>query len=211
MAKSSLTVPEVREMMLRVAQGMIDNEPMLTDADCAVGDGDHGTGIKRGFTAVKEKLEATEFESVSKVLGTTGMALISSMGGASGAVFGTFFRNGSKALAAEDVFDSAGLAQFLSAGLEGVMARGGARPGDKTMIDALDPAARRAGELAEAPLSEALAAALETADKGVEASRDMVATTGKARALGDRSLGHPDPGAISMSLILKFMSAYASS
>jgi dihydroxyacetone kinase-like protein len=190
---------------------MIASEAVLTDADRAIGDGDHGVGIERGFRAARERLLQEGPENAGALFLAVGTALVSSMGGASGAVFGTLFRSGGKALADSEVFDTAGLAAFLSAGLEGVMQRGGAKPGDKTLIDALEPASLRAGECAAegAGLAVALEGAVQAAQEGKERTRDMVATTGKARALGERSLGHPDPGALSLCLILRFMQDYA--
>lgn len=208
MAKESLTTEETVEMLMHVCDGMIASEPVLTDADREIGDGDHGVGMQRGFTAAKEKLEGGGIESPSKAFSNLGMALVTSMGGASGAIFGTLFMQGGKEIGDAETFTSAGLAAFLKTGLVGVMERGKAKPGDKTVIDALDPAATRAAEVTELPLHEALEKIGNAAEDGKEASRDMIATTGKARTLGERSLGHPDPGAISMTLILRFMSEY---
>ena len=137
MAKDQLSKEQVQEMLLLVAERIIGAEQQLTDADRNLGDGDHGLGMTRGQTAVKEKLTGAEFPSVDKVFTTAGMAMISSMGGASGAIFGTVYRGGGKALAGCESFGSAELATLLKAALEGVMERGGAKPGDKTMIDAL--------------------------------------------------------------------------
>jgi dihydroxyacetone kinase-like protein len=133
---------------------------------------------------------------------------MAAVGGASGAVFGTLFRGGARNLAGRQVFDAAALADLLGDGLEAVKDRGRAQPGDKTMVDALEPAADRAREWVDTPLVEALAATVEAARLGMESTRDMVATVGKAKTLGERSLGHPDPGAISTYLILKFMAEY---
>ena len=204
--KEQLTLDETVEMLRHVCDGMIASEPVLTDADRAIGDGDHGLGMQRGFKAAREKLDAGGFETIDKVFSGIGMALISSMGGASGAIFGTFFRNGGKAIAGCAAFGGAELASFLETGLEGVKSRGGAKGGDKTVIDALEPAA--ASAKGKPALSEAVEAAADAAEEGKEKTRDMVATTGKARTLGERSLGHPDPGAISATLILRFMGEY---
>ena len=138
-----------------------------------------------------------------------GMAMMSSMGGASGAVFGTLFRKGSKALKENETFDAAGLAEFLKAGTEGVMSRGGAKPGDKTMVDALQPAQEAAHLSSDKPLAEALADAAQAAEAGREASKDMIATMGRAKTLGDASIGHPDAGACSVAIILRSMATFA--
>ena len=195
----------VKAMLLHAAQKIIDNEPLLTDADRALGDGDHGLGMKRGMEAVIEKLEEGEFESPEKVFGAMGMAMMSSMGGASGAIFGTVFRSGGKALAGREELDAQGLSDLLNAAVEGVMKRGGAKPGDKTMVDALHPAAEKAKEVTGESLGDALKAVAEAAESGKEASRNMIATMGRAQTLGEQSIGHPDAGACSVAIILGAM------
>ena len=209
MAKTSLSTEQTRDMMLQVADAIIEAEPILTDADRALGDGDHGTGMKRGMTAVKEALDGQEFESVDKVLGGVGSAMMSSMGGASGAIFGTLFRTGGKAAKGEATLESAHLGPILTSGLEAIMKRGGAKPGQKTMIDALDPAATMAAEVSDLPINEALAAIAEAAEAGKEASTAMKATMGRAKTLGEKSVGLPDAGAISVAVIFVAMRDYA--
>ena len=207
MPKSSLNKDEVKAMLLLVADRIIAAEPMLSEADRNLGDGDHGLGMERGMNAVKEKL-APGVESVEKAFAATGMAMMSSMGGASGAIFGTLWRNGGKALAGRDSFDAQGLADLIKAGLEGVMARGGAKPGDKTMIDALHPAMLKAQEVVGLPLNEALTAVAAAAEAGREASKAMIATMGRAKTLGEQSIGHPDAGACSVVVIFDAMRDY---
>lgn len=207
MPKSTLTKDEVQAMLMLVADRIIENEPMLSEADRNLGDGDHGLGMKRGMEAVKEKL-ASGVESVEKAFANTGMAMMSSMGGASGAIFGTLWRNGGKALSGREVFDAQGLADLIKAGLEGVMARGGAKPGDKTMIDALHPAMLKAQEVAGQPLHEAITAVAQAATDGREASKAMIATMGRAKTLGEQSIGHPDAGACSVVVIFDAMREY---
>ncbi len=209
--KDHLTADQVGEMLLLVADRIIAAEPELTDADRNLGDGDHGLGMQRGLTAVKEKLEGAELASIDKVFTTAGMAMISSMGGASGAIFGTVFRAGGKAVAGAETFGSPELATFLQAALDGVMQRGGAKPGDKTMIDALHPAAEKAAEATGESLADAMAAVAAAAAAGRDASRDMIATMGRAKTLGQRSLGHPDAGACSVAIILAAMRDYLAS
>ena len=197
-----LDMSAARSMFLHMAKEMVAAKEILTKADQAIGDGDHGIGMARGFEAVEEKLANQEFSSLDLLLKTTGMALISSIGGAAGAIFGTFFRAGSKNLAECTSFDAEALAKMLEDGLAAVQARGGAKPGDKTMIDALAPAAQAAAAIRNGSLMEAANAAAQAARDGMEKTRGMTARTGKAKTLGERSLGHPDPGAISMTLIL---------
>ena len=210
MGKQSLTVDETVAMMASVADKIIESEPILTDADRALGDGDHGVGMERGMNAVKEKLAAGGFASVDKVFMAVGMAMMSSMGGASGAIFGTLFRGGGKAIGAQENLDAAGLRQLLDAGCEGVMTRGGAKPGDKTMIDALDPARQRAAEVEGGSLDAALDAVAAAAEAGRDASEGMIATMGRAKTLGEGSLGKPDAGAVSVAIILRQMADFAS-
>lgn len=207
MPKSSLTKDEVKAMLLQVADRIIEAEPMLSEADRNLGDGDHGLGMARGMTAVKEKL-AGDVESIEKAFANTGMAMMSSMGGASGAIFGTLWRNGGKVLAGRDTFDAKGLADLVKAGLDGVMARGGAKPGDKTMIDALHPAMLAAQEVTSEPLDKAITTVAAAAEAGRDASKAMIATMGRAKTLGEQSIGHPDAGACSVAVIFNAMRDY---
>ncbi len=211
MAKESLSPNECRDMLLAVADKIIESEPILTDADRALGDGDHGIGMERGMKAVKEKLEGQDFDSIDKPFTTMGMAMMSSMGGASGAVFGTLFRAGGKALAEAESLGAAQVAAFFTAAAEGVQKRGGAKPGDKTMVDALVPAAEKAEEMKSESLATAIAAVAEAAEAGKVASEDLIATMGRAKTLGERSLGKPDAGAVSVSIIVATMSDYVAS
>ncbi len=208
MPKTSLTPNEVKDMLLLAAERIIAAEPALSEADRNLGDGDHGLGMQRGMTAAKEKLLEGEIASVDKAFSTVGMAMMSSMGGASGAIFGTFFRNGGKALAGRDSLDAAGLAAFLQAGVDGVKQRGGAAVGDKTVVDAMQPAAEKAAEVTGQSLPEAVAAVHEAALGGLEASKNMIAKFGRAKTLGEACLGHPDAGALSVTVILGAMKDY---
>ena len=208
MGKPQLSLEETGAMFVHVSDRMVESKDLLTQADKAIGDGDHGVGMARGFEAVREKLEGATFTALDDLLKAVGMALITSVGGAAGAVFGTFFRGGAKRLSGQRAFDSEALSLMLMDGLDAVKARGKARPGDKTMVDALEPAALKSQELTSAPLVESLVAVTEAAKEGMEATKDMVANVGKAKTLGQRSLGHPDPGAVSTYLILKYMTEY---
>ncbi|MCP5559224.1 MAG: dihydroxyacetone kinase subunit L [Verrucomicrobiaceae bacterium] len=201
---------QVRLMMLKVADAIIDAEAMLSQADRDLGDGDHGLGMKRGMEAVKVQLEKLDPSSVEQVFVTVGTAMMSSMGGASGAIFGTVYRAGGKALAGKSHLTAEGMALFLQAALEGVMKRGGAKPGDKTMIDALHPAAVKAQECVAMPLSESLSAIANAAEDGKEASKAMIAQFGRAKTLGEACIGFPDAGACSVTIMLSTMRDYAS-
>ncbi len=205
MAKETLSINETRDMMVAVANKIIESEPILTDADRALGDGDHGVGMERGMNAVKEALELQEFPSVGKVFMAVGMAMMSSMGGASGAVFGTLFRSGGKSIKDAEALGASELVTFFKDGTEGVMTRGGAKPGDKTMVDALLPAAEAGEKAAAATVLGAAAAIAEGAEAGKEASKDMIATMGRAKTLGEKSLGKADAGAVSVAIIAATM------
>jgi dihydroxyacetone kinase-like protein len=154
-----------------------------------------------------EQLE-TQPETVEAAFKAAGTAIMAKAGGAAGAVFGTLFRSGSAAFAGRSSLDAEGLAGFLQQGLKAVEQRGGSRPGMKTMLDALAPAAAAAARACPEGLPATARAAAAAATEGAEATKSMIATTGKARTLGERSLGHPDPGAVSMSLILQAMRDY---
>jgi dihydroxyacetone kinase-like protein len=193
-----------RDMLAAVSRALIDQTDVLTAADLAIGDGDHGIGMRRGFEAALAALQ-TEPDSPEAAFKAVGTAIMSNTGGAAGAVFGTLFRSGAKAFAASGAMDGDGFAGFLEEGLAAVLKRGGVTEGQKTMVDAISPAARAARAAASGGLDATVAAAAAASLEGVEATKAMVATTGKARSLGERSLGHPDPGAISVSLILGAM------
>ena len=208
MGKAQLTVKEAEEMFIYVSDKMIESTDDLTQADKAIGDGDHGIGMARGFEAVKQKLEAQSFTSVGELFKAIGMTLMTSIGGAAGAVFGTFFRGAGKNTGDRTELDSQALGRALGDGLQAVKDRGKAKPGDKTMVDALEPAAVKSEELNSAPLDQTLAEVTEAARQGMEKTKEMVAALGKAKTLGDRSLGHADPGALSTYLIFKFMHDY---
>ena len=209
MGKSELGIREVREMIVFVAKRMIESKDRLTQADKAIGDGDHGIGMARGFESVLEKVEGQEFSDLETLFKTVGMALLTSIGGAAGAIFGTLFRGMGVRQKGRDVLTAQIFSRMLEDGLRAVKDRGRAKPGDKTVVDALEPATLEARNQEAAPLDEAMAAIAEAARLGMDKTKEMVAAVGKAKALGKRALGHPDPGAVSVSLILEFMKEYA--
>jgi dihydroxyacetone kinase-like protein len=210
MSSTQITTEEARQMLLFVARKFIENQDVLTQADRLIGDGDHGVGMARGFESVCHKLGNVAFGSLDELFNAAGMALLTSIGGASGAIFGTLFRGGARRLKGREILDAEGLALFLQDGLQAVKERGKAKPGDKTMLDVLEPAALKAAQVNSHPLDAALMTLVAEAEQGVEATKGMVAAAGKAKTLGERSLGYPDPGAISMYFILKFMAEFLS-
>ena len=208
MSNRTLNLNEVKEMILAVCDKIIASEALLSEADRILGDGDHGLGMQRGFTAAKLQLEALQPETVGSVLTTTGMTLMSSMGGASGAVMGMLYQSGGAALNDCQALDAQALSKFLNAALDGVCNLGGAKPGDKTMVDAL-AAAQAAGHASvDLSLPEAIAAVAAGANEGMEKTKAMIATMGRAKTLGEKSVGHPDPGAISVSIMFDTCSAF---
>ncbi|MGK5681268.1 dihydroxyacetone kinase subunit DhaL [Actinoplanes sp. URMC 104] len=188
----------VREFARLIAR----DRDLLTDLDSAIGDGDHGTNLDRGLTAVVSALDAEPPESPSALFKKVGMTLISKVGGASGPLYGTAFLR--MAASAGETVDAAGFAKVLRAGLDGVVARGKAEPGDKTMVDALAPAvdALDAAVAAGDSLADSLRKAADAAERGREATVPLVARKGRASYLGERSAGHADPGATSVTLLL---------
>ena len=166
-------------MFIHVAQRMQRAADLLTQADKAIGDGDHGIGMARGFAAVQAKLLASPPMSIADLLKAIGMALLTSIGGASGVIFGTLFRGGARNVPDATSFNAETLSRMLADGLTAVQERGKANPGDKTMVDALTPAAAKAAEMAGASLGEALQAAAAAARLGMEETKGMVAATGK--------------------------------
>jgi len=196
-----LNTEDTRLALLAVCDAVLDSEELLTEADMAIGDGDHGIGMSRGFGAAKRQLDAKCFNSVTDCLKCVGFAVISKSGGASGAIFGTFFLAASKETEGETEITHQLFERILDAGSNAVANRGGASPGDKTMLDALRPAWVAASNAKS--LVEALKAASEAAAAGAESTKEMIAKHGKAKSLGARALGYPDPGAITFSIIMK--------
>jgi len=176
----------------------------LTDLDAAIGDADHGVNMDRGMTAVLAVLAAEAPTTPMDVLKRTGMTLISKVGGASGPLYGTAFLRMAAAAGGADPLDAHGFAKVLRAGLDGVVTRGKAEAGDKTMYDALAPAVDALDEALAAgrPLGEALRAAVGAAEQGRDATIPLVARKGRASYLGERSAGHQDPGATSVTMLL---------
>jgi phosphoenolpyruvate---glycerone phosphotransferase subunit DhaL len=182
-----------------------DHADELTALDSAIGDADHGANMRRGMAAVLAKLDATPDAEPAALLKSVGMTLVSTVGGASGPLYGTLFLRMATAAGDRGELDAAGFAAALRAGLDGVVARGKAAPGDKTMLDALVPAvdALDAALSDGAGLRDALRAAAEAADDGSDATVPLVARKGRASYLGERSRDHQDPGATSTHLILE--------
>lgn len=203
-----LSTIQVKEMVLKVADKIIREEPKLSSIDRKIGDGDHGIGMKIGFISVKEELDSKIYENVGDIFKTTGMVMLNSMGGASGVLFGSFFLGLFKANENKRFLDAEGLAQGLDQALKDIKKRGGANLGDKTMIDALQPAVEVLLENQSSSLSVALEKATSAAETGVEKTKNYVAKFGRAKNLGERALGYQDAGATSIYLMINEMSTY---
>jgi dihydroxyacetone kinase-like protein len=194
----------VRAWIEDYSAAITEHRAELVKLDTAIGDGDHGTNMDRGMKKALERLEATDGDDIGASLKAVGMALVSSVGGAAGPLYGTLFLQMGQSAAGRSELDLAGFTEALDAGVQGVIKRGKAEPGDKTMLDALGPALevlREAGD--DADVAGALGRAAEAAREGMEATVPLVARKGRASYLGERSAGHQDPGATSSHLLLK--------
>ena len=197
----AITRDATLDWMNRFAGAMSEHREELVKLDTAIGDGDHGTNMNRGMTKAMEKLAAAEQPDPGAVLKTVAMALVSSVGGAAGPLYGTLFLQMGSALAGQSEVDLPAYAAAWRKGLEGVQARGKAEAGDKTMVDALIPAI---GALeASSDLSSGLRAAEQAAEEGMNATTPMIARKGRASYLGERSKDHQDPGATSTYYLFK--------
>lgn len=195
----------VRSWLAASAAAIREQRDYLTQLDAAIGDADHGANMDRGFTAVLERLDGeASSELPGKLLLTAGSTLVSTVGGASGPLWGTALRRAGRSLGEVEEFGAEELVAALDAALGGVVELGAASEGEKTMVDALAPAVRVLRERVGSGvgLVEALAAAREAGEEGMRATVPLQALKGRASYLGERSIGHQDPGATSTALIL---------
>lgn len=206
-----VTSADVLACLRKMAEVLHENKEYLTELDSAIGDADHGINMDRGFQTVLKKLPSVADKDVGTILKTVGMALVSSVGGAGGPLYGTAFMQAGTALGARYELRAEDVVAALEAALQGVMMRGRAKPGEKTMIDALTPAlaALRQALEAEADLPAALEQAAAAAEKGMKDTIPMLALKGRASYLGPRSIGHQDPGATSSYLLMRTMAEMA--
>jgi dihydroxyacetone kinase-like protein len=200
-----ITVEQIVRWLQTVATLMEENKDFLTQLDADIGDGDHGINMDRGFKKVSSRLNALQDKDIGGIMQETGMTLVSSVGGASGPLYGTFFIRAAAVASGKRHLTLDELTSFLEAGLSGVMDRGRAKRGDKTMVDALAPAldALQLAAQKNREIKEALAEAVLSAEEGLKGTIPMIAQKGRASYLGERSIGHQDPGATSSYLILK--------
>ncbi|WP_437319942.1 dihydroxyacetone kinase subunit DhaL [Sorangium sp. So ce385] len=212
----TLSGEHIAAWLERAAEVLEREKAFLTELDAAIGDSDHGVNMARGFAAVRDRLGRLDRGDVGALLRDVGMTLLSTVGGASGPLYGTLFRDAGQRVAGAAALDLAALAGCLEAGLEGVRRRGKASPGDKTMVDALVPAVDALKAALSAPgaadgaaLRDALGRAADAARAGMEATVPLIARKGRASYLGERSAGHQDPGATSCWLLLRSLAATA--
>ena len=201
-----LNVEDARNMLLYIADKIIANKPYLTEIDSAIGDGDHGIGMAGGMQKAKRKLlKLEDQENVYRIFEEAGQAMLMSMGGASGVIFGSLYLAGAKGMESKNVLTAYDLAEMEEKSLAAIQERGGAKVGDKTMVDALAPAVEALKEKADLGLLEMLKQAEEAARIGMEDTKKYVAKFGRAKSLLERAIGHQDAGATSVYLIFQGM------
>ena len=202
---------EINEAIKAVGNAIIEQKEFLTDLDRAIGDGDHGINMARGFNAVFTKIDALPDDAdLSTILKTIGMGLISSVGGAAGPLYGTAFMRAGKVVKDKTTIENVDIIAMLDAAIQGIKDRGKAEKGEKTMLDALVPARDTfVKAIAEHKSAvEALGEAIKSAQDGVEFTKTIIATKGRASYVGARSIGHQDPGATSATIMLKALYAF---
>ena len=194
----SLNLTQVKELLVRTLSGWINERDRLNDLDRALGDGDHGSTIARGAQAAVDSLEAGTFSAVNQIFGAVGRAMMASMGGASGMLFGLFFRAAER-VPERSTLDLATLSEIFESGLDDLRTRTKAQLGDKTMFDALIPALVALRESRQ-DLATALDEAALAAEAGASRTAELLPKFGRAKTLGERAKGTPDPGATSIAL-----------
>ena len=199
-----VTKEQILQWLQMFATEIEQNKDYLTELDAAIGDADHGINMDRGFKKVISQLPTVADKDIGSILKTVSMTLISSVGGASGPLYGTLFLRASTAVTGKQELNEQDMLGLLQAGLDGVLARGKAQLGDKTMVDVLYPAVTAFQQAVEEGNStlQAMQRALAAAEQGMKDTTPMIAKKGRASYLGERSVGHQDPGATSSYLML---------
>lgn len=198
-----LTCGQLQEMLLKVSEKIVASEPLLTELDTIIGDGDHGFGMRTGFSAVAKELTGRTWQSPYDLFKDSGMTLIRVMGGTSGVIFGTLFIGGLSVLEGKETLSVQDFADYIDMGTKSIARRGRTSRGDKTMYDALIEASESllASASAKESFETAFAKAYEAAKRGVENTKSMLSKKGRSKNFKDKTLGHPDTGAVSVSLI----------
>lgn len=206
-----ITTDDVLTCLHRMADVIDENKKHLTKLDAAIGDADHGINMDRGFKNILKKVPSVEDKDAGTILKTAGMALVSSVGGAGGPLYGTAFMQAGMAVAGKYELEGEDVLAALDSALKGVVMRGKANLGDKTMVDAITPAVDAMREALEngAGTIEALDEAAAAAQQGMTETIPMLAKKGRASYLGERSIGHQDPGATSSYLLIQTMADVA--
>jgi len=196
-----ITKNNIMQWLLKSAEVFEEQQDFLTDLDREIGDADHGLNMNRGFRKVKEKLPGVADKDIGTMLKTTGMTLLSSIGGASGPLNSSFFIRGATAVMAKEQLDLAELTNMLEDGVEGIIQRGKAEVGDKTMVDTWAKVVETLKQQQGSTIPVALEAAVAQAELAMLGTIPMIARKGRASYLGERSIGHQDPGATSAFLL----------
>lgn len=206
---NNLTIAQTKEMLLAVADAIIESKPLLTEIDSKIGDGDHGIGMAGGLEKAKAELFKLEvIPDINTLFKTTGMAMLNSMGGASGVIFGSMFLGGIKNLASKSALDGDTFRIMMRKALDSIKDRGKAQVGDKTMVDALEPAVLAMEASENDDLEYLLFLAEDAAKLGVENTKIYMAKFGRAKSLLERAIGYQDAGATSTWIIFKAMYDY---
>lgn len=203
----TITAAQAKSMMIFVSAAMVEAKEIMCEADRNIGDGDHGIGMAKGFGAALQELGNQEFDDVYKVFFTVGRTMIKEMGGASGIIFGTLFYAGSKNVEPASKIGVKEFATIFDKALIDIKAKGHASVGDKTVVDSLEPMveAMKANAEKDITFDQVLQIGLDAAIEGREASKKYAAKFGRAKTLGDRAIGYPDAGCVSLTLIVKAM------
>lgn len=203
--KEFVSIPEFQHALIAVCNKIICSEQMLTDLDTIIGDGDHGFGMKIGFTAMKKELSNNTYETMYDLMWNAGLSLIRSMGGTSGVIFGTLFIGGIDSLKKKTTMNTSDFASYIDGGRLEIKRRGKVDRGDKTMYDALAEISDslKASALLNEPFDIAIEKASKAAAHGVDLTRSMISKKGRSKNFRDKTLGHPDTGAVSTSLIFE--------
>lgn len=204
----TITEPQLQKALLHVCDLVVASEPMLTELDSIIGDGDHGTGMRDGFSELKANLAECSYDTIYDLLRASGMQLVKTMGGASGVIFGTLFIGGYEVVDGKAAIDADDLLHFFEESARTISRRGRCQAGDKTMLDALlaaiDAMRRTRGESAE--IDDLLNAAYRGALDGVEQTKTMTPRRGRSKNFREKAVGYADPGAVSVSIIFKGLS-----
>jgi len=200
-----LSLDDLKKALISVSKKVVESESRLTELDTIIGDGDHGYGMRDGFSALNELLGTTDYPDAFELFRASGIQLLRVMGGASGVIFGTMFTGGHEAVKGKKELNADDLIAFFGQGAQAIMRRGRSGPGDKTMLDALLPAVEAMKEKRRetADVEAVMLAAVNGAKDGVEATKQMMPKTGRSKNFREQALGYPDPGAVSVSIIFE--------